>query len=83
MELNHSIPNDYVNNTHIDSKENSEDYWILFIILGPIAVILCISICVHIYSNIIKKYVKCHTDNKIIVESIVNPIYLDETNCSV
>ena len=35
------------------------------------------------YSNIIKKYFKCNTDNKIIVESIGNPIYLDETNCSV
>ena len=80
MELNHSIPNDYVNNTNIDSKANSEDYWILFIMLGPIAVILCISICIYIYNNIIKK---CNTNNKIIVESIVNPIYLDETNCSV
>lgn len=74
MELysNDSIPNKFVNNTHNDSEDN----WIFILMISPIVIVISIAVCVNI-NVLIKKYLKCNTNNnKIIVESIDNPMFI-------
>ena len=81
MSSNYSIGN-FTNNTDTDTTHPG-DYW-LFIVMGcPIAFIIFIAICVYIKDKITKKYNKCcngRNNPKIVVESIVNPVFIKKIN---
>tara|TARA_Y100000589_G_C27155797_1_gene630793 strand:- start:567 stop:1013 length:447 start_codon:yes stop_codon:yes gene_type:complete len=95
MELssNYSMGN-FTNNTNTDTS-HLEEYIIGLVVIGPTIGIMFVAICYCIYDKIIKKYLKCYTvrnNPKIIVESIVNPVFIkkintnnlsEETNCCI
>ena len=81
MELssNYSIGN-FNNNT---DTSHLEEYIIGLVVIGPTIGIMFVAICYCIYDKIIKKYLKCYTvrnNPKIVVESIVNPVFIQEIN---
>ena len=83
MELssNYSIGN-FTNNTNTDTSHTG-DYWLFIVMGGPIAFIIFIAICVYIKDKITKKYLKCRNGSsnpKIVVESIVNPVFIQKIN---
>ena len=83
MELssNYSIDN-FTNNTNTDTIQPG-DYWLFIVMGGPIAFIIFIAICVYIKDKITKKYLKCRNarnNPKIVVQSIVNPVFILKSN---
>ena len=86
MELssNYSM-NNFTNSTNTDTShglETYEEYIIIILLFFPILLILFVSINYHIY-DVIKKYFKCFirkNNPKIVVESIVNPVFIQEIN---